>query len=152
MQSDADALTDLERRLAGCRPSPAGLDADAMLFAAGRAAAHRRGSRVIWPVIACGFALLSLGLGAALVGERAERLALADRLSGPPAVIAETSSPPVVPLSVPPDSYLAVRRQIEQGTDDWLAHPRPRGGVPVVPPPEPAILRASSGLNAVLQN
>lgn len=38
----AHDLTDLERRLAGWQPSPAGLDSDRALFAAGRASVRFR--------------------------------------------------------------------------------------------------------------
>jgi hypothetical protein len=61
-----DELTPLERQLAACRPSAAGLDADAMLFAAGRAAARPGAARHVWPVLACGFVTVSLALGGAI--------------------------------------------------------------------------------------
>src|SRR5437764_15312701 len=84
-------LSAVERRLAGWRPGPAGLDADAMLFAAGRAA----GRRGRLPALAlCGvLAVAAVGLGAWALTERAERLAIAGRLrEQPPTPIPATSA------------------------------------------------------------
>ena len=69
-------LSDLERRLANCKPAADGLDADAMLFAAGRAATQPGPARFLWPTLTAGLAALSLILGVWLANERAERLAL----------------------------------------------------------------------------
>ncbi len=144
MHPNPDDLTPLERQLAACRPSAAGLDADAMLFAAGQAAARPGAARFVWPAAACGFALLSLALGTGFVAERSERLALADRL-GRLARPAETpiSTPAAAPSpEVPPGSYLAARRLVEQDADAWLARHDAVPGPVAEPPPPAAVLRA----------
>ncbi len=46
-----DDLSEFERLLAGWQPSSDGLNADAMLFAAGQAAARRGRSQRIWPIL-----------------------------------------------------------------------------------------------------
>jgi hypothetical protein len=125
MQPNVDNLSPLERQLAARQPAATGLDVDAMLFAAGRAAGMQAGGpRWAWPMATCSFALLSLALGAALIGERSERMALADRLNRQSAEIADAVSP-VPPAAQPPaaDSYLAARRVIETDTDAWPARP-----------------------------
>jgi hypothetical protein len=147
MRPDADDLTALERHLAGCRPSAAGLDADAMLFAAGQAAARR--PRVVWPATAGAFATLSLILGLALVGERSERVALAARLDRQPTIIVE--KPVAVPSSPAPDSYLAARRQIEMGDEAWFAHPDAAPESTPPSPAAPAVLHAWPSTAADLQ-
>jgi len=137
-----DDLTDLERRLAACRPSAAGLDPDALLFAAGQAAAARpSATRFVWPAVACGFAVLSLALGAGLVTERSERIALAERLRRPSPEV-PAPSPLIAPSpQLSPDSYLAARRQVEEDANMWLAHhDAPATAVHDVP--QPAVLRA----------
>lgn len=150
MPPNAGDLSPLERQLSACLPSTTGLDADAMLFAAGQAASGRR-ARVVWPAVAGAFALISLGLGLALVGERSERLALVDRFSRQTPPIAETPTPPIAPLTVSPDSYLSIRQQVEHGGDNWLALAGNGTDAPLAPPPEPTILRASSPVGSALQ-
>jgi thymidylate kinase len=136
----SDELTPLERQLAACRPSAAGLDSDAMLFAAGRAAAQPR-RQVVWPALTCGFAVLSAMLAAGLMSERSERLTLAARLR-PTTVAMEQPTPTVVTsLDVPPDSYLAACRMIERGVDLWPAPVSGPSGGPMTAPPS-AVLRA----------
>jgi hypothetical protein len=143
MQPNADDLTDLERRLVACHPTAAGLDADAMLFAAGQAAAHPRRPRIVWPAIACGFAFLSAILGAGLMRERSERLELADRLNRPAAVAAETPKTADAPSSPPgPDSYVAIRHLVEQDADAWLARSDRTAGPALASPDGPQILHA----------
>ena len=73
----SDDMNDLERRLSGWRPSAAGLDADAVLFAAGRASVRRPRARLLWPALSGCLALLAAALGVALVQERGARLELA---------------------------------------------------------------------------
>jgi hypothetical protein len=121
MQPSADDLSDLERRLAACRPAATGLDADAMLFAAGQAAARRGGSSVVWPALAGGFAILSLTLWAGLMNERSERRELAERFGRMPTTVVETPPPIVAPSPPAPDSYLAIRQLMDQDGDAWLA-------------------------------
>src|SRR5439155_10166786 len=68
-----DDLSDVERRLSGWRPRVEGLDADAMLFAAGLAAGRR--GRVVFVVSALGglLAIVAAGLGVWALSERSER-------------------------------------------------------------------------------
>jgi hypothetical protein len=142
MQSDE--LTPLERHLAKCRPSADGLDTDAMLFEAGRAAAPGNVPRFVWPTVACGFAILSLVLAGGLVSERSERQALADRLRQPP-LIAEMPepTPAASPSSdLPASSYLAIRQKLEHDGDAWPARDDAalEEGPDIVPPN--SVLRA----------
>jgi hypothetical protein len=124
-----DNLSDLERRLASCAPSAAGLDADAMLFAAGRASARPGPARFVWPVLAAGLAGLAAVLGAGLAHERGERLALAQRLQQMPAPAPappSSSAAPSEPSTAeepPPNSLLASHKALEQGLDAWPAQP-----------------------------
>jgi hypothetical protein len=128
---DGEDLRALERRLSAWRPAADGLDADAMLFAAGRASARPGRGRFLWPALAACLALTSAGLGVALVREQAERLALARQMPSPtpaPAIV-----PPAPPADEPvaPDSYRASQRALEEGLDAWPA--RPRGEAAVLP-------------------
>jgi hypothetical protein len=106
-----DNLSQLERRLAGWQPAAAGLDADALLFAAGRASACPPRRRFVWPALACTLTLLSLGLGSWLAVERGERLTLAQELAQRKPV----ETPQVAPVQPmgndepSPASYLVVR-------------------------------------------
>lgn len=90
MQPDADLIA-LERALVACRPVADGLNADAMLFAAGRASAKRGW---VWPTTTAAFAFLSVGLGMALSVERAERAMLEARLQMPSPTVIEPSPGP----------------------------------------------------------
>ncbi|MFI5459755.1 MAG: hypothetical protein ACHRXM_30385 [Isosphaerales bacterium] len=140
-----DDLSDLERHLAGWRPAAGGLDADAMLFAAGQAAGRRGRSQLLWPVLCALLTVQAAGLGMWGLSERALRQSLASRLperaptlSVPPAtvvVVRESSYPPS------PGDYLSMRRLMEQDPNGWLAALQPAGSKPLVPPPpQPAIL------------
>jgi hypothetical protein len=140
-----DDLSDCERRLAGWHPASAGLDADAMLFAAGRAAGRRGPARLLWPALCVLLAAQAAGLGAWGLSERAECQALASRLRElapapgvPPATaVAHLPEPSYMPS---PDDYFHLRRQVEQDPSRWLASLQPAGPqVPGPPPPEPAI-------------
>lgn len=134
----SDDLTPLERQLAACRPSAAGLDPDAMLFEAGRASARRRS--LVWPAVAAGFAGLSLALSAGLMTERSERFSLAERLVRVTAV-AEAPRRAVEPLAdLAPDSYLAARRAIDRDVDAW--QPREEPSPEWIPPVPDRALRA----------
>lgn len=132
----AEELTPLEQQLAACQPSADGLDADAMLFAAGRAAAQPR-RPVVLPALACGFAVLSLVLACGLVSERSERIALAGQLRHS-AVVVDTPAPTIGPSPLPTvssDSYLATRRMVEQGIDAWPTQDAgPAESSPINPP------------------
>jgi hypothetical protein len=140
-------LRALERRLAGWQPELAALNADRMLFAAGRASARPGWSRLLWPAAAACLAALAAGLGVGLVQERAERQALARALQLRP-----LPQPPAVPRSTPPAadeaaemplspaSYLAARRALERDPDGWA--PSPSSGSAAPPAPAAPILRA----------
>lgn len=120
-----DDLGEVERRLAGWRPAPEGLDSAAMLYAAGRASAGQRG-RWVWPVVAACFALLSVALGSQVAVERSQRLALASRLAEAKttaAVLDPVAS--LEPRPVLPHTLLAERRQLDRDFDAWLAGAAP---------------------------
>jgi hypothetical protein len=139
-------LSEVERRLSGWQPAAGNLDADAMLFAAGRAAG-RRGRRawLAWALCAL-LAVQAAGLGAWGLSERGERLALAGRLrDGTPAADVsasragtELSEPAYTPS---PEDYFHLRRREEQGQSRWLTSlPFPETRAPG--PPQPAIFAA----------
>jgi hypothetical protein len=142
-----DDLTDLERRLAACAPSAEGLDADAMLFAAGRASARR--GRLVWPALTAGLAVLSVALGAWLVAERAARLELARQLQQPAPAPAPPTAAPVAPAAPEPptaneppqSSVLAFRQALEKGLDAWPSAPPSDADPPGPPRPDPPVLR-----------
>jgi hypothetical protein len=145
---DRHDLNEVERRLKGWRPSADGLDADAMLFAAGLAAGRAGRDRLVAPVLCGLLAALALGLGAWGLTERAERLALAGRFPdhGPASNRSTLAAGGVLPepsTMSSPDSYLNLRRHMEQDPGGWLALLEPT--VPQTTgtaPPQPAILRA----------
>jgi hypothetical protein len=111
-----DDLTDLEQRLAACAPSTAGLDADAMLFAAGRASAR---TRVFWPLLSAGLATLTVALGVWLANERSTSRELAENLrqTPPPASIGAPAFDPTSSSETAP--LLAMHRALEEGRDPW---------------------------------
>jgi hypothetical protein len=138
-----DDLRSLERRLSGWQPASAGLDADAMLFAAGRASAQPGPARFVWPALTGVLSVLVVTLAAWLVVERNERLSLKQQLlrqipaSAPslpaPAVPAE----PVSDDALMPDSYLSSRRALDQGLDAWPRQQRGQAGSVPVPANNP---------------
>jgi hypothetical protein len=151
-----DDLSEFERHLAGWRPSPGGLDADAMLFAAGRAAGRRGRGQLLWPVLCALLTVQAVGLGVWGVTERAERLALASRI--PKSAQIDSASPATVVVleessyKSSPGDYLSTRRQLEQDPNGWLASLQSTGSQPFMPPPpQPAILtpRQRDGLFAL---
>ena len=144
-------LNDLERRLSSWQLSSEGLDADAVLFAAGRASVRPGPARFAWPVLTGLMTALAVVLGLWLAAERSERLALAQRLrERPPAPAVNPSSLPAANTApvespglddVPPDSYLASRRALEKGLDAWPSRVVVRGGPTDPAVQEPPILR-----------
>jgi hypothetical protein len=122
-------MTELERRLSTWQPNSAGLDADAVLFAAGRASVRPGPARFAWPVLSAALTAVGIVLGLWLAAERSERLDLARRLQERPPTPAVKESPPpatnLVPEEAPtseeppPDSYLASRPALEKGLDAW---------------------------------
>jgi hypothetical protein len=141
-----DELNKFERRLAGWQPASGNLDADAVLFAAGLAAAGRGRGRWLWPVSCAFLVMLAAGLGIWGVSERAERQTLANRLRehAPGSSVAPASDRAVVPEpSYPLKGYLNVRRQAEEDPSRWLASSQSTEPLPPGPlPPEPTILRS----------
>jgi hypothetical protein len=143
-----DDLNECERCLARWRPAADGLDADAMLFAAGLAAGRRGSSRWFWPALCALLAVQTAGLGWWGLGERAERRTLASLLRQstpavvePPAARREAVPPP--PYTPTAGDYVSLRRLIEQDPNRWLASPPSAAAqAPEPPPPEPAILRS----------
>ena len=115
-----DDLNDVERRLSAWRPSVEGLDADAMLFAAGRAVAPRR---FLWPALASCLAVLAVSLGLWATAERNERLALDRQLrerSAPVSELTPDISPEPSTVDEPsPDGWLSAHRALEHGLDAW---------------------------------
>jgi hypothetical protein len=113
-------LTELERRLSGWRPANDGLDADAMLFAAGRASVRRSPGRFAWPAVAAGLIFTVGVLGSRLANERETNRDLLARLQ-------PTDMPVVVdarPLELPQSSYFFARRAVERDPDSWISeHP-----------------------------
>jgi hypothetical protein len=145
---DEDNLNDFERRLAGWRPTVEGLDAHAMLFAAGHAAGQRGRARLLWPALCVVLAVQVAGLSMWGLSERAERQALASQLrERPPArnTPAETLDT-VLPESAytpSPEDYLHLRQRMEQDPSRLLLSFSPTGSQPLEPPPpNPPILRA----------
>jgi hypothetical protein len=137
-------LNDLEQRLAGWQPSRAGLDADRMLFDAGRASVRPGKPGLLWPVAAGCLSLLAAVLAVGLIHQREENRALVRQLEArpAPALPASVPAPPSGPLvwAESPDAYMALRRALEQDPDDW---PEPRAGGPAGPgSTSPVILRA----------
>jgi hypothetical protein len=142
-----DDLSDVERRLAGWHPGAEGLDADAMLFAAGQAAGRRGRGRLLWPALCVVLAVQAAALGAWGLSERAERRALASRIrdrapapNAPPATAVVVLPEPSYTPS--PDDYFHLLRRAEQDPGRWLASLPPAGSQALEPPPEPATLRA----------
>jgi hypothetical protein len=135
-----------ERRLADWRPALAGLDASAMLFAAGQAVGRRGRGRLLWPALCVVLVVLAAVLGAWGLSERAERQALASRLRRPaPAADAPAATAfAAVPESSyrpSPDDYFHLRRRAEQDPNCWLpAQPQPNS-MPS-PPQQSTIPRA----------
>jgi hypothetical protein len=145
----SDDLNELERRLSAWQPTSAGLNPDAMLFAAGRAAARHGSAHLLWPALTAGTTLLAVVLAVGLFAERNERLALAQQLrqQTPTTVSIPAPPPPVVPTESPaadepsPNSYLASHRALETGLEDWPARVLVRVETPVSPSPPPPVLQ-----------
>ena len=143
-QHDKDDLSALERRLSSWQPAAEHLNADAMLFAAGRAVGRGGLGRLLWPACCVLLVVQAAGLLIWGLAEHAECQVLASRLrkqpqaprAAPvPAVLAEFGYAPS------PDDYFHLRRMMEQDPSGGLATLRPDGPPPVgPPPPEPAIL------------
>jgi DNA-binding transcriptional LysR family regulator len=136
-----DDLTDLERRLADWRPDAAGLDPDAMLFAAGRASVRPSPTRFVWPAIAACMTMVALGLGGWAAKERTGRLELA-RLVEKPTPAVPTPVPEPSPEPPPTGSYFAMSRLVRQNPDAFLDRAPTEPGEPVAPSMTGPSLRA----------
>lgn len=142
-------LNELEQCLSAWQPDRRGLDADAVLFAAGRASVRSGPARFAWPAVTALLTALAVVLGLSLMTERRERQALATRLQErPPAPVVPPSAPSAVPVpeespatsEPPPDSLLTSRRALDQGLDAWPSQAVAHGGPPVHSAPNPPIL------------
>lgn len=144
-----DDLSRIERRLSVWRPSAEGLNRDAMLYAAGLAAGKTGRGRLLWPALCSLLAVVAAAIGAWGLNERAERQFLIGLLHErtAPAAATPTNALVAAPHSASvasPDSYLNLRRQLEQDPGRWLASREFTGPTAIGPaPPEPAILTAS---------
>lgn len=144
-------LNALERRLSAWQPESEGLDADAVMFAAGRASVRRGPARFAWPALTALLTVLTVILSLKLASERNERLALVRRLhegsaapSVHPSPLPAANKAPAEssdPEELPPDSYLASRRALEEGLDAWPSRVVVRGGPTDTSSREPPILR-----------
>ncbi len=120
-----DDLSPLERRLAAWQPAADGLDADAMLFAAGRASVRPGRGRFLWPALTGLLCVLLAAEGVWLAVERSERLSLARQMRKQPPASSPLPAPPAVPAesysddAASPDSLLTARRTYEQGLEAW---------------------------------
>src|SRR5262249_19210774 len=127
-------------------PTPEGLNTDAMLFAAGRASARSSKTRVVWPIVSGGLAVVAVFLGIRLSAERAERLALLQELD------LRLANAPVAPDDVTPrhlyepgatNAYIVLRREWEQRPGEWPMNSPVKVEQPNGPTiPEGNILRA----------
>jgi hypothetical protein len=141
----AEDLNELERRLSAWQPDGAGLDADAVLFAAGRASVRPSKARFAWPALTACLAGLAIVLGVCLKAEHTERLALARQMRQPPPAPAPKPAPPaeVSPTpaeDVPPTGILAAHRALERGLEGWPEQAIARADTPRAPLPRSPIL------------
>ena len=154
MDTNADRPEDLnalEHRLSAWQPDSAGLDTDTMLFAAGRASVRPGPARFARPALTVLLTGVSVVLGMWLAVERNERMVLTAQLQQHPPARAVNPVPPsavnTVPVEspysdeLPPDSYLASRRALEEGLDAWPSRVEVRGGPPDPSLTDPPILR-----------
>jgi hypothetical protein len=141
----SEDLNELERRLSAWQPDSEGLDADALLFAAGRASVRPSKLRLAWPALTMCLAGLAIVLGVCLKAEHGERLALIRQMRQPP------PAPPATPAfasgvspapseDVSPSGILATHRALERGLDDWPEQAMVRAETPAVPLPSSPIL------------
>jgi hypothetical protein len=131
-----DDLSDIERRLSGWQPATDQLHADAMLFAAGRAAARRSPAAFIWPAACVFLALQAAALGVWGLTEHAGREELASRLRQAPEARKPAADEPSGPSYQPSSGdYLSMRHALEQDSSDWLSSPAAAGPLAFGAPP-----------------
>ena len=123
-----DDLNNVEQRLANWLPSAAGLNAEAMLYAAGLAAGRR--GRIVWPTLCVALLAGAIGFGVWGFTERVERQALAKRLDERSAAPVRSPKTPAVESAAPeyvpsPNDYLQLRQRAELDPDGWLAMSHP---------------------------
>ncbi len=145
MDTDPDDLRNLEQRLAACAPASAGLDADAVLFAAGRASVRPGAGRLAWASLAGLLAALSIVLGVWLAAERRERLELAQQIrqlneSRPTPSVPPADQPPTAD-QVPASSPFAIHQLLQRGLDGWPEPPATGTNEPGPPSAEPSVFR-----------
>lgn len=138
-QRPEDELSGLEHRLASWRPGSSGLNADALLFAAG--VASGRVGRRAWAAVASVLAVVAVSLGVWGGIERSGRLELARHLAEqpppPPAPVPPSTEPPS------PGNYLTAREIVlERGVEAWAALSPTPHSPPGPESPEPTTLRA----------
>ncbi len=136
-------LKALEQRLRSWRPSDQGLDADAVLFAAGRASARRPVvRRFAWPALAAALALAAAGLAVWGALERQERQELLARLNETPSGRpSPQQQEPAVKPKLNPSSYLALNARVRSEGVDALVASRPSPGPGTPPGPDEPVLR-----------
>jgi hypothetical protein len=141
-----DDVNDLEARLGSWRPDADGLGADAMLFAAGQAAARRACPGPLWPALCGLLAVLAGGLGVWGMAEHSQREALTEMLNRrlpaarqPAHVVPDEPAPAYVPA---PDAYLSLRRMLDQDQARWPGPSGPAEAQVSAPPPQPRVLQA----------
>ncbi len=125
MHPNSDELNELARRLSSYSPAAAGLDADAMLFAAGRASALRGRAQMVWWGSTASLITLVVLLSSLLTRERNERLVLAQKLRQVLPVAAPNLPAPVDPSPADDPGWtpvlIDVHQALEQGRDPWPA-------------------------------
>lgn len=139
----SDDLSDLERRLAGWRPSAVGIDRGRMLYESGRAAARaeagRRATALAGLSLLLALAATGLGAGWAMEHRRGieREAALIAATTGPPPAPAAPVPASPTPEPPGPTSYLALSRRIVDGRialDDLPRRPPAEPSRPLPPP------------------
>ena len=141
--------TPIERRLASWRPASVTDARDRMLFEAGRASAHAHAKALgaVWVSSLILLAMVGLGLGSLLLGERSRRHALEAELAAvtaarPPETpqLADRPAPPVdlPPLTLAPSSYFVLTAQLRSGSLDLAMPETPLPDRPGAEPTAPS--------------
>lgn len=141
-------MSNFERRLAGWNPGVDGLDADAMLFAAGLAAARTGRGKLVAPIMCMFLAAVAAAICFWALIERSERLDLVSRLrerdrgadaSQPPPTVARSEKLP----KLSPFAYFNMRRRMEQEAERSRIAVQPGSPQTVpLPPAESAVFKA----------
>jgi hypothetical protein len=140
-------LNDMERLLSGLRPCQDGLDADAMLFAAGLAAGRQAKGKVLLSTMCGLLAVATAGLALWGLAQRKELIQLArhqqERMDDFRTIAVQRKSEPAPSIYEPSfDDYLSLRRAMEADPDSFVAlHPAGNLRPGELPPPEAEILK-----------